>query len=42
MIATQQKALGEEKLKDLKAKNYLSQAIEKSILKTITQKETTK
>jgi hypothetical protein len=34
--------LDEEKLKDLKAKNYLFQAIDKSILKTITQKETAK
>jgi len=32
----QQKALDEAKLKDLKAKNYLCQAIDKSILKTIT------
>ncbi|KAI5385894.1 hypothetical protein KIW84_072479 [Lathyrus oleraceus] len=37
ITATQQKALDEEKLKDLKAKNYLFQAIDKSILKTITQ-----
>ncbi|KAJ1390896.1 gag-polypeptide of LTR copia-type [Sesbania bispinosa] len=40
--AAQQKALDEAKLKDLKAKNYLFQAIDKSILKTIPQKETTK
>lgn len=30
------------KLKDLKAKNYLFSSIDRSILKTITQKETTK
>ena len=36
------KALDEAKLKDLKAKNYLFQSIDKSILKTTTQKETTK
>ncbi|KAJ1437991.1 gag-polypeptide of LTR copia-type [Sesbania bispinosa] len=40
--AAQQKALDEAKLKDLKAKNYLFQAIDKSILKTIPQKETAK
>lgn len=34
--------MDEEELKDLKAKNYLFQAIDKSILKTITQKETAK
>ncbi|XP_024969208.1 uncharacterized protein LOC112508729 [Cynara cardunculus var. scolymus] len=38
----QQKVLNEAKLKDLKAKNYLFQAIDKSILKTITQKEMAK
>ncbi|XP_013624864.1 PREDICTED: uncharacterized protein LOC106331056 [Brassica oleracea var. oleracea] len=38
----QQKALEEAKLKDLKAKNYLFQSIDKTILKTITQKETSK
>jgi hypothetical protein len=42
ITTAQQKALDEEKLKDLKAKNYLFQAIDKSILKTITQKETAK
>ncbi|KAJ1408626.1 Zinc finger, CCHC-type [Sesbania bispinosa] len=40
--AAQQKALDEAKLEDLKAKNYLFQAIDKSILKTIPQKETAK
>ncbi|XP_074346989.1 uncharacterized protein LOC141685804 [Apium graveolens] len=38
----QQKAFDEEILKDLKAKNYLFQSIDKSILKTITHKETAK
>lgn len=38
----QQKSLEEAKLKDLKAKNYLFQSIDKTILKTITQKETAK
>ncbi|XP_020270667.1 uncharacterized protein LOC109845811 [Asparagus officinalis] len=37
-----QKALDDAKLKDLKAKNYLFQSIDKSILKTITRKETAK
>ncbi|CAA7019223.1 unnamed protein product [Microthlaspi erraticum] len=38
----QQRALDEAKLKDLKAKNYLFQSIDKTTLKTITQKETAK
>ncbi|KAL8096471.1 hypothetical protein AgCh_037437 [Apium graveolens] len=38
----QKMPLDEQKLKDLKAKNYLFQSIDKSILKTITHKETTK
>ena len=38
----QRKTLEETKLKDLKVKNYLFQSIDKSILKTITQKETAK
>ncbi|CAM8913065.1 unnamed protein product [Rhodiola kirilowii] len=42
LSTTQQKALDEAKLKDLKAKNYLFQAIDKSVLKTITQKDTAK
>lgn len=42
MTAVQIKNLDEMKLKDLKAKNYLFQSIDKSILKTITQKETSK
>ncbi|MFS7989867.1 putative RNA-directed DNA polymerase [Helianthus anomalus] len=39
---TQQKNYDDNKLKDLKACNYLFQSIDKSILKTITQKETAK
>lgn len=42
LIAAQQKMLEEAKMKDLKAKNYLFQSIDKSILKTITQKEMAK
>lgn len=38
----QQAALNEAKLKDLKAKNYLFQSIDKTTLKTIMQKETAK
>ncbi|XP_016649728.1 PREDICTED: uncharacterized protein LOC107881140 [Prunus mume] len=38
----QQKKLDESKLKDLKAKNYLFQAIDRSILETILQKDTSK
>lgn len=38
----QQKALDEAKLKDLKAKNYMFQSIDKTTLKTITHKETAK
>lgn len=38
----QRKVLEDKKLKDLKAKNYLFQAIDKSILKTIIQKDTSK
>nr|XP_017233763.1 PREDICTED: uncharacterized protein LOC108207844 [Daucus carota subsp. sativus] len=40
--ATQKAALEEAKLKDLKAKNYMFQSIDKTTLKTITQKETAK
>lgn len=39
---TQKQNLEEMKLKDLKAKNYLFQSLDKSILKMITQKETSK
>ncbi|XP_068307617.1 uncharacterized protein [Pyrus communis] len=38
----QKKALEEQKLKDLKAKNYLFQAIDCAILETILKKETAK
>lgn len=38
----QQNALEEATLKDLKVKNYLFQSIDKTTLKTITQKETAK
>ena len=38
----QQRALEEAKLKDLKAKNYLFQSIDKTTLKTIINKETAK
>lgn len=39
LIAAQQKALEDARLKDLKAKNYLFSSIDKTILKTIAQKE---
>ncbi|KAI4324180.1 hypothetical protein L6164_023737 [Bauhinia variegata] len=42
LIAAEKKSLEELKLKDLKAKNYLFQSIDKSILKTIIQKDTSK
>ncbi|CAM8886509.1 unnamed protein product [Rhodiola kirilowii] len=42
MSAAQVKKLEKLKLKDLKAKYYLFKAIDKFVLKTITQKETTK
>ncbi|KAI5447810.1 hypothetical protein KIW84_015310 [Lathyrus oleraceus] len=42
MTKTQKQNLEEMKLKDLKAKNYLFQSLDKSILKTNTQKETSK
>ena len=38
----QSKALADRKLKDLKAKNYLFQAIDRLILETILQKDTSK
>jgi len=38
----QQKKFKEEKLKDLKVKNYLFQAIDRTILETILQKDTSK
>ncbi|KAI5336043.1 hypothetical protein L3X38_026177 [Prunus dulcis] len=38
----QRKAVEDQKLKDLKAKNYLFQAIDRSILETILNKDTSK
>jgi len=38
----QQKKLEEEKLKDLKVKNYLFQVIDRTILETILQKDISK
>jgi hypothetical protein len=38
----QQKAIANQRLKDLRAKNYLFQAIDRSILETILDKETSK
>ena len=42
MTDTQKAKLEGQRLKDLKAKNYLFQAIDRSILKTIPSKETSK
>lgn len=42
LTAKQRKVLEESNQKDLKAKNYLFQSLDKMILKTITQKETSK
>ena len=42
MTEAQQKKLDEMKLKDLKVKNYLFQAIDRTILETILQKNTSK
>ena len=42
LSAAQQKAIDETRLKDLKIKDYLFQSIDKSILKTIIQKDNTK
>ena len=42
LTEAQQKRLDEQKLKDLKLKNYLFQAIDRSILETILQKDTSK
>ena len=39
---TQKKTYEDQKLKDLKAKNYLFQAIDRSILETILKKDTAK
>ena len=42
MTETQRKKLEELKLKDLKVKNYLFQAIDRTILETIIEKNTSK
>nr|DAD48258.1 TPA_asm: hypothetical protein HUJ06_018195 [Nelumbo nucifera] len=42
LTEAQNKALADRKLKDFKAKNYLFQAIDRSILETILQKDTSK
>ncbi|KAI5411909.1 hypothetical protein KIW84_056832 [Lathyrus oleraceus] len=42
MTPMQKQNLEEMKLEDLKAKNYLFESLDKSILKTITQKDTSK
>lgn len=42
LTAAQKKTLEEMQLKDLKAKNYLFQSLDRTILKTITQNETSK
>lgn len=42
MTAAQRRTLEELKLKDLRVKNYVFQAIDRSILETILQKETSK
>nr|DAD33650.1 TPA_asm: hypothetical protein HUJ06_012501 [Nelumbo nucifera] len=42
LTEAQNKALADRKLRDLKAKNYLFQAIDRSILETILQKDTSK
>ncbi|KAL0363824.1 UNVERIFIED_CONTAM: hypothetical protein Sangu_0480000 [Sesamum angustifolium] len=42
LIETQKKTCEEQKLKDLKAKNYLFQALDRSILETIINKDTSK
>lgn len=40
--AAERKAIDEAKLKDLKVKNYLFQAIDRTIIETILNKETSK
>lgn len=42
LTEAQQKSLDEAKLKALKVKNYLFQAINRTILETILQKDTSK
>ena len=42
LIDAQKKNIDDQKLKDLKAKNYLFQALDRSILETIPNKDTIK
>ena len=42
LIEAQQKSIADQKLKDLKVKNYLFQAIDRTIMETILNKDTTK
>jgi hypothetical protein len=42
LLDEQQKAIADQRLKDLRAKNYLFQAIDRLILETILDKETSK
>ena len=42
LIDAQRKNIEDQKLKDLKAKNYLFQAIDRSVLETIFNKDTIK
>ncbi|KAK2407959.1 putative mitochondrial protein [Trifolium repens] len=42
LTETQKKALDDQRLKDLKAKNYLFQAIDRAVLETILKKDTAK
>ena len=42
LTGAERRTLEEKKLKDLKAKNYLFQSIDKNILKTITNNSTSK
>ena len=42
LTEAQLKTLEDQKLKDLKAKNYLFQAIDRAILETILKKDTAK
>ena len=42
LIDAQRKNIDDQKLKDLKTKNYLFQALNRSILETVLNKDTTK
>lgn len=42
LTAEKRKEIEDQKLKDLKAKNYLFEAIDRSILETILKKDTSK